>query len=775
MQKVAPINLPRNHGEFGAFSLEFSPGVCSVNTHTWGGQDLKRPCVVYFIVLAFCAGARADTRGDVNGDGLADGRDVAALTGLLTGASGAAGGRGDLNCDGQVNAADVAILLRGLVEGFPSTETSPSGDLNGDNARDGRDVTVFVSVFTGADTDPAHVAAADLNQNGQVDAVDLPAFVHLLIGAPSGVGVPPATLGDVDGDHHRSGRDVQAFMAVLSGQDDDAEHFASADMTQDGAVTAADVPAFLARVLTQTGPLPSEWTPPIGVPMPEFGIHQTHYLFADATYNFGFGCEPYRDAGHGPYTHYVDNTHPESTDSDNPFGTPGRPRNSIPYFLLPGSVVELHGGPYESYFEIRDAGTAERPIFIRGVDPLQPVLFKAKLLVLPPSRYLILENLAVDRDYQSSGVNIEGVSYIAIRDCEIYDAQGGILVYGASDSSIDHIVVCRNHIHDLGDLSVVDDIDDNGIQVGGGASDIWVVDNLVHHTVGSGIVLNPGFEFGNEAIQRVYVGRNTVHHSRQSGCWTKQSSDAIFSQNTVHSIIGTSFAISTGLGFQYGPERTWFIFNHVFDCEYGIGSGSNNVPAPGLEQFFVGNVIHDVHHRAGEYQPDSPWASAAMMLVGGEHRLIVNNTIYHCDAGINGPGPGSYLMENNLIADMLEPAANHVFIENELNDVTWDLRYSCLFDSSGPVRVRERSHVYDLDGLAEINKGSGCVSVPPGFVSPEGLDFHLLPGSPVVDAGIETFAYDRFEALYGRSIRVDFDGRIRPQAGAFDMGAYERP
>ena len=740
-----------------------------------GWFDLRRPRAVYFLVLGFCAVGRADTRGDVNGDGLADGRDVSAITALLTVSDAPASARGDLNCDGRIDDADVAILLRGLVEGFPSVESVPTGDLNGDGARDGRDVAVFVNVVSGADTDPAHIAASDLNQNGGIDAADLPVFVQLLIGAPSGIGPPPATLGDVDGDHNRTGRDIQAFMAVMTGQNDDSAQFAAADITQDGLVNAADVPGFLTRVLSQTGPLTSQWTPPIGVPMPEFGIQQTHYLFADATYDFGFGCEPYRDAGHGPYTHYVDNTHPESTDSDNPFGTPQRPRSSIPYFLLPGSVVELHGGPYESYFEIRDAGTAERPIFIRGFDPQTPVLFKAKLLVLPPSRYVILENLAIDRDYQSSGVNIEGVSYIAIRNCEVFDVQGGILAYGGTNTSIDHVVIYKNHIHDLGDLTVIEDVDDNGIQVGGGASDIWVVDNLVHHTVGSGIVLNPGFEFGNEAIQRVYVGRNTVHHSRQSGCWTKQSTDAIFTQNTVYSIIGTSFAISTGLGFQYGPERTWFLFNHIYDCEYGIGSGSNNVPAPGLEQFFVGNVIHDIHHRGEGYNPGSPWSSAAMMLVGGEQRFIVNNTIFHCDAGINGPGPGSYLMENNLIADIVQPGANHVFIENELNDVAWDLRYSCLFDAGGPVRVRERNQVYDLEGLAQFNKGTGCVSVPPGFVSPQVLDFHLVPGSPGVDTGIETFAYSRFVQLYGRSIKFDYDGLVRPQAAAFDMGAFERP
>jgi len=271
------------------------------------------------------------------------------------------------------------------------------------------------------------------------------------------------------------------------------------------------------------------------------------------------------------------------------------------------------------------------------------------------------------------------------------------------------------------------------------------------------------------------VGRNTVYQSRQSGCWTKQSSDAIFSQNTVYSIIGTSFAISTGLGFQYGPERTWFLFNHIYDCEYGIGTGSNNVPQPGLEQFFVGNVIHDIHHRSTSYDPDNPWSSAAMMLVGGEHRIIANNTIYNCDAGINGPAPGSYLLENNVISDIVEPGGNHIFIENTNDDVLWEVHNTCMFDEGLPVRVRQRNQVYDLLRLAqELNKGQGCIADPPGFVNAAASDFHLMTQSPSVDAGIATSVYERFEQLYGRSIKVDFDGVVRPQAAAFDMGAYER-
>jgi hypothetical protein len=42
------------------------------------------------------------------------------------------------------------------------------------------------------------------------------------------------------------------------------------------------------------------------------------------------------------------------------------------------------------------------------------------------------------------------------------------------------------------------------------------------------------------------------------------------------------------------------------------------------------------------------------------------------------------------------------------------------------------------------------------------LDFRLRAGSPAIDAG---------QALAG--VRVDFDGRPRPQGARHDIGAYE--
>lgn len=56
--------------------------------------------------------------------------------------------------------------------------------------------------------------------------------------------------GDVNGDLRIDGLDVQTFANVLLGFDSVPDHFCAADMTQDGLVTSADIPAFVTSILT---------------------------------------------------------------------------------------------------------------------------------------------------------------------------------------------------------------------------------------------------------------------------------------------------------------------------------------------------------------------------------------------------------------------------------------------------------------------------------------------------------------------------------------------
>jgi hypothetical protein len=50
------------------------------------------------------------------------------------------------------------------------------------------------------------------------------------------------------------------------------------------------------------------------------------------------------------------------------------------------------------------------------------------------------------------------------------------------------------------------------------------------------------------------------------------------------------------------------------------------------------------------------------------------------------------------------------------------------------------------------------------FANPGDGDFHLLPGSPAIDAGITLL-----------EVTNDLDGNPRPQGAGYDIGAYEMP
>ncbi len=533
------------------------------------------------------------------------------------------------------------------------------------------------------------------------------------------------------------------------------------------------------------------WSAPIGIPGPEFGIKETHYTYAGERFDFnGNGVleagEEYPDAGNGPYTHYVDSTHANATDSGNPFGTPSQPRLTIPYNppLPPGSVVELHGlydGQHSSPRKIDGDGTPAEPIFVRGPSPSEkPLIFRTWEIM---GHYMILENLAFgDEDGILSGgaigqpVFLSPSHHVAMRNSEVSGNlnSGGAFIGSWNGDTLNNILLYNNWIHHNGDVNASFDQDRHGVTIGQRASAIWLLDNKLHHNSGDGVQINGGN--AQSTTHHIYLGRNLAYENKQMGFWSKQAVDVVISQNVSHGHRPSDSSYGAGMGFQYAPERIWFLYNHIYDCEFGIGL-EPDFSGLGQDSYFIGNVIHDIHHTGPSYNPLSPYSSAAFRMRGSTNRYIVNNTIYDVDAGINGPGGGRYIIANNIIANITEPQANHIFLEHGSAAANSNVSYTMLHQQGQPVRIRWGSGtIHGLDNFraAFPSQGTGSWEADPLFVDPANGDFRLRSGSLGIDGGLEHQVYATFLALYGLDIQRGIQQRPRPQGDDFDIGAFEQ-
>jgi hypothetical protein len=501
------------------------------------------------------------------------------------------------------------------------------------------------------------------------------------------------------------------------------------------------------------------WQPPAGIPHPPFGVVEkararpTPWAIPVTNY------------------YYVDPAHPSSTDAG-AYGTPGAPRKTIPSVLSAGAVVELHG-TYDRSHTFTLNGTPGAPVFIRGQDARTRPTITQEWSV--KGTYFVLEHLVfADRDGRTTGaVGVDGpASFGAFRDSDISgNLDAGGFWTGGGAHAVSNIVVLRNKIHDNGNVHANVDQDRHGLNIGQRSSFVWVLDNEMSRNSGDGIQINPYPYHAATAslVHHIFVGRNVSHHNKQGGFWVKQSEDVIFSQNIAHGHRPSDSSPGHCMGGQYGPTYVWFVFNEMHDCDFGVYLASDNDLGSGQEMFFIGNVVHHIH-ASGPYNPNTAWSNAAFMLAGGVNHHVVNNTLYHVDAGVNVPAPaGSVRVVNNIIGGLLQPQGRHVFIEKATNATV----ASNLFQ--GAVRIAGPGETYTSLASFEsaTRKGLRNLNASPGFLDVSSPDFRLAAGSPAIDRGILDDVYATFQRRYGVSLSTDIQGTPRPQGAAWDIGAYE--
>jgi hypothetical protein len=533
----------------------------------------------------------------------------------------------------------------------------------------------------------------------------------------------------------------------------------------------------------------ADYLPPKGIPAPSFGINDSHRMFVDRTFDFGFGAVSYPEAGNGPFTHYVDNTHPAATDSSNPFGSPEKPRATWPSDLPPGSIVELHGGPYNfrnfaDKMAVTGNGTAERPIFFRGASTNQrPVLGKGITVF---GSYLVMENLEfkgvtltirpdlaptamhhhlVIRDNQFTGTTLETGS------SGVIGGIGGWTSTSIPGKWVSDVVVFKNQIKDYGNWLATNENDWVGVTVDGYAvSNVWVLNNEIFHLGGDAVRVGSNPSTIRVNGHHVYVAQNLMYENRENALDIKQINDVVASENITYWYRPTSSSSGESIVIHYDPDRVWLLFNRIRSADYGV------VCTACSNLYIIGNVFYDIHHTATNYSPTSAYsAGAAIHSRGTKPVFIINNTFYGYDTGIQIPSGGPADVMDNIFANRSESNAYDILYY--VSDAGGTLDRNLFFTLAGRTRIgwltstaRSVSQLKALVPPVGVNQIEG---MDPRFSAPSEYDFNPEFASPVVNVGSPHAAYDFFLSCYGIDIKLDFDGKMRPFNGGWDLGAYE--
>lgn len=367
----------------------------------------------------------------------------------------------------------------------------------------------------------------------------------------------------------------------------------------------------------------SDWKAPIGIPVPDFGIEESHTMYA--------GDAAYHNGDDGPYSIYVDNT--VSTCSNSGPATAAAPLCDIPTHIdKPGTVVEIHGGPYAYNMSkpvIEVNGTMKQPVFIRGVDDGQgyPVIDNASTIGIQ-GQYFIVENLVFEKSSLRTGAKGNsryGRHHIGLRNLEIrnHPLKNASVLVGTD------VVFYKNHVHhNQGD-------DRHGTTVGQGSERVWIVDNYFHHNGGDAIQFCHRCK--KAAPRQIFIGRNLMHSDRENGVDLKFGKDIVISENTIHgyrasrpgekwcyddeSFCGKFSSGSDGsaivVGSDGAPGRPWIIANNIYDSTQGIRIEEVR------EAWIIGNNIHNIEQNAIALQK---W---------GESLQIVGNVMHNAKFGVN--------------------------------------------------------------------------------------------------------------------------------------------
>ncbi len=131
-------------------------------------------------------------------------------------------------------------------------------------------------------------------------------------------------------------------------------------------------------------------------------------------------------------------------------------------------------------------------------------------------------------------------------------------------------------------------------------------------------------------------------------------------------------------------------------------------------------------------------------------------------------------IENNTFAFANPYTDGHIVVNASLvnsridNNIFYDpTNVAIVFAVSSHSNTTVRNNVAYPDTVSSgstsgVTFSGNLPSTDPKLVNASTFDFHLQSGSPAIDTGLTL-----------SDVTVDYDGHVRPQGAAYDIGAYE--
>jgi parallel beta-helix repeat protein len=263
----------------------------------------------------------------------------------------------------------------------------------------------------------------------------------------------------------------------------------------------------------------------------------------------------------------------------------------------------------------------------------------------------------------------------------------------------------------------------------------------------------------------IIIKNMNIHHVRSQAI-LGIAHDSQFINNHLHDngFQGTSYT-KQAYGVYLMGKRLVIAGNRIHNNS-GNGIRTGNIASSGVNHILVDSVIENniVYNNGGKFPHTNGNTGECRILdhgigiviYGGSGNIIRNNIVY------GNVGSGIQIFQDLTVSNKPNLVYNNTVYKNQHSGI-----WSNGVNNTKDITEIKNNIIYlnaSRDGTPIAGPGitSNNLTTDPKFVNPDAGDFGLQEGSPALDKGV-TLA----------QVTADFTGKARPEAAAYDIGAFE--